>query len=59
MVVRIVTSLDAVALSNKLISSEPADSITKSGGCLSIMMLTAPTIFHQMIKDHMCNTVHV
>lgn len=42
MVVRIVTSLEAVALSNKLISSEPADSVTNSGGC---MMLTAPTIF--------------
>ena len=50
MEVRIVISLEAVALSNKLISSEPADSATKSGGCLSNMMLTAPAIFDQMIK---------
>ena len=47
MVLRIVTSSEAIALSDKLITNEPMDSSTKSGGCL---ILNTPTTFYQMEK---------
>jgi len=43
MVIRIVIFLEAVALSEKLIINDPADSAIKSDGCAN-MTLTAPTV---------------
>ena len=46
-VVSIVISSEAVALSNKSITSEPADSFIKSGGCI---IFTTPTAYYQAVK---------
>lgn len=52
MLVKTVILLEAVALSKMLIISEPADSTTDSGGCLSNIIFTVPTTFYQMIKSY-------
>ena len=45
MEIKTVTSSEAVALSDKLIKSKPADSTIESGSCLSYKIFTAPTIY--------------
>ena len=53
--------LEAVALSNTLMISEPADSTTESDGCLSSMIFNVPTIFYRILKkctQIITNTYH-